>query len=624
MCGICGKFSLEAKQSVNSSLIEQMSNVLTHRGPDDAGFLVDKEGGLGFRRLSIIDLSQAGHQPMSNEDDSVWIVFNGEIYNYQDLRNDLIVKGHQFKSRTDTEVILHLYEEYGPTCVEKLNGMFAFAIWDKPRRKLMLARDRLGIKPLYYTYRNGTLWFASEIKSILADPDIPRSINPRGLVNYVTYGHAVAPETMYQDIFKLLPGHILLYDAQGVKLSQYWQVPSFQPGKDRGEDYYVEQLKALLTDSVRVRLMSDVPLGVFLSGGVDSSAIVGLMSQQVSNPVKTFSLGFEFGGIYNELADARVVAQCFATDHHEFVVESPDLLNTIETLVWHYDEPFGDPAAFPVYLLSKFAREHVTVVLTGEGGDELFGGYRRQAAEQFAAWYQTIPAPARSFLGKKVIGSLPRLRRAKTLLNVLHIEDDPSRLSAWHAVFEPSMCAALLAEPWLEEVNGYSPTSIYEQLYNLEMNSLDNKLYSDLAVYLPDTFLEKTDKATMAVSLEARVPILDHRLVEFACAIPTKYKLSGTKLKKVFRKAVSDLLPESIINKPKRGFAVPLDYWFRGSLRAFAQDVLLDHKTRTRGYFDQSYVDRLLTEHQNGQEVRDEHLWLLINFELWHRQFIDG
>jgi asparagine synthase (glutamine-hydrolysing) len=628
---VCGIYGEVARSPIDQELARSATDRLRHRGPDASGAWAGDGVFLGMRRLSIIDLA-GGQQPIWNEDGSCCIVFNGELYNFMDLRRELQGHGHVFRSRSDTEVVLHAYEEWGTDCLRRFNGMFAIAIWDGPRRRLFLARDRIGEKPLYY-YRDGRrVVFASEIKAILAHPEVPRELNPRGLANFLAFGHGVAPETIYRDIHKLLPGHYLLVRDGDVRLVEYWDV-----GQDRtapsGESpsgaEHEARVRSLLDDSVRLRMTADVPIGAFLSGGLDSSAIVALMKRHAAGRVKTFSLGFPGGGAYDELADARMVAQHLGTEHYELRVEHADLVHTLRTLVYHYDEPFGDPAGFPVYVLSRFARGHVKVVLAGDGGDELFGGYRRYAVDRFAPLYQRLPAALTGTVIPALVERFPRLRRTKRSLHTLPIPDPARRYPSWLMLFSPAMEAELLEGGLCDELAGYDPAEPYSRYYHrlngqAASDHLNRLMYVDVKTWLADAYMEKVDKATMACGLEARLPLLDHRLVELAFQIPGRYKIRGRSMKRIFKRAVRDLVPAPVLRKPKHGFSVPLDPWFRGELKRFTFEVLLDERTRRRGYFNAAFVERLWREHVDGRQVWDAHLWQLLNFELWHRIYLDG
>lgn len=633
MCGIFGLVQLEpelapAWQSRAEKTLEVGLERIAHRGPDEEGMWVGPGAALGVRRLSILDLA-GGSQPIWNDARTTVIVYNGEVYNFLDLRAELEGKGHTFRTRTDTEVVLRAYEEWGMDCVRRLNGMFAFAIWDAPRRRLFLARDRIGEKPLYYSADGGQLVFGSEIKALLADPDMDRSVDPRGIANYLAFGHSLAPDTIYRGIKKLLPGHYLVAEDGGLRTQEYWDVgsePQLEAGHRLAEGEYAERIRSLLDDSVRRRMIADVPVGAFLSGGLDSSAVVSLMVRHATDAVKTFSVGFEGGRGLDEREDAAAVARALGTEHHELRLGHVDLVETLRTLVYHYDEPFADPAGFPVYLLSRFAREHVKVVLTGDGGDELFGGYRRYVADQLAPLYGALPGVIGERAIPALVGRLPRLRRVKRAADVLSVPDPARRYAAWLTIFTPEMRAELIEAPSLMPVGGHDPAAIYPRYYDgldgeASHDHLNRLMYVDLKTWLADDYMEKTDKATMACSLEARIPILDHRLVELAFQIPGSLKIRGMSTKRIFKKAVAPLVPASVLRKRKHGFTVPTDAWFRGSLRSFAFEVLLDGQARTAGYFNRSVVERLWREHASGRHVWDAQLWLLLNFELWRQTY---
>lgn len=629
MCGIFGELSFSHHRI--SQYSESSTDILTHRGPDDRGTWRGNGIFLGMRRLSIIDLV-TGQQPIWNEDKTFCIIYNGELYNFLDLRPELEAKGHIFLTRSDTEVVLHAYEEWGPNCLRRFNGMFAFGIWDDRGRKLFLARDRIGEKPLYYYQDNQRFIFASEIKAILADPTVPKQVNPRGLANFLAFGHAVAPETIYQNIYKLLPGHYLLAKNGNIEIKQYWDVgeePQLPESSILSKGEYADRILSLLDDSVRRRMIADVPVGAFLSGGIDSSAVVALMKRHATGPVKTFSLGFKIGGVYNELPDARLVAEYFGTEHYELEVEEIDLIEVLRKLVYHYDEPFGDAAGFPVFLISRFAREHVKVVLTGDGGDELFGGYRRYVADQFAPIYQRLPGFLTNNTLPALFEHLPRLRRTKRIIKTLPIREPSLRYAGWLIVFTKEMQAHLLTPEIFNGLADYDPCWVYPHYYSVAngngtLNHLNRLMYVDLKTWLVDDYMEKIDKATMACSLEARLPLLDHRLVELAFQIPSSYKIKGWNTKHIFKKAVASLLPPEVLRKRKHGFAVPTDPWFRGRLKEFTFEVLLDEGTHRRGYFNMPFIERLWREHIGGRHVWDTHLWLLLNFEMWHRIYMDG
>jgi asparagine synthase (glutamine-hydrolysing) len=627
MCGICGKFDLKA--GVDSSLIEGMCATLTHRGPDDGGVYVKTSIGLGNRRLAIIDLSAAGHMPMSTASGKLWITYNGEVYNHRELRAELQGYGYRFRSNTDTEVVLYAYHKWGPDCLRRFNGMFALAIWDEEEKQLFLARDRLGIKPLYYYFDTAKIIFASEIKAIIQDREVSKDLSPEGMANYFTFGHSMAPRTIFKNIYKLPPGHYLTCIAEGgaklqTKIQCYWSPPAPGQGKDLGEKYYAEEVYRLLRESVRKQLVSDVPLGVFLSGGIDSSVVTSLMSSIDQSQVKTFSIGFTTGGTaYNELDDARIVARHFGTEHHEILLDENDLTQALPSLVYHFDEPFGDAANFPTYLLSKFAKEYVTVSLSGEGGDEIFGGYRRYVVENFIAHYPALVGLLNNKLVRRSFFNIPRLGRWYKLAEDLGVHDGAERYASWLSVFNKEMRAELFGGHFME-LSDFDPLDIYRRLFaGNGTRGVDRMLCIDQQTLLPDTFLEKVDKASMAVGLEVRVPFLDHELVEFAAMIPAKYKIRGFSTKYILKKAFHSQLPAETLRKRKHGFTPPVSPWFRDKMKGFVQEVLFDPRARSRGLFDYDYIERLFYWHIKGRGYYHWHLWLLTVFELWCQRFLD-
>jgi asparagine synthase (glutamine-hydrolysing) len=626
MCGICGKFSL--KENIERPLIEEMCASLAHRGPDDQGVYIGPNIGLGNRRLAILDLSAAGHMPMSTESGKQRITYNGEVYNFKELRAELQGYGYRFRSNTDTEVVLYAYDKWGLDCVLRFNGMFALAIWDEVERRLFLARDRIGIKPLYYYFDGAGITFASEIKSILQDRRIPRELSHEGITNYFTYGHSVAPRTIFKNIYKLLPGHYLTCVLEGeaklqIKIKRYWAPPEPGHNEDAGEKYYAEEVYRLLKESVRRQLISDVPLGVFLSGGLDSSIITSLMST-ISSQVKTFSIGFNTGGkTYNELDDASIVARHFGTEHHEILLGEKDLTQALPSLVYYYDEPFGDPASFPTYLVSKFAKEHVTVSLSGEGGDEVFGGYRRYVVENLFNRYPALVALLNNKIFHTSFVKLSSSDRWQRFMEASGIHDRVERYVSWLSIFNQEMRAELFGGR-LKQSPDFDPLDIYRCLYTGNgTQGVDRLLYIDQQTWLPDTYLEKADKASMAVSLEVRVPFLDHELVEFAAMIPTKYKIRGFSTKYILKKAFLSYLPTETLRKRKHGFDPPLEIWFRDNLKGFIKEVLFDPQARSRGLFDYDYIERLYRWHVEGRRSYHWHLWLLTVFELWCQRYLD-
>ena len=636
MCGICGILGRDDGAAFGEALVRQMADVLTHRGPDDSGTLVRDFGaaerparvGLGHRRLSIIDL-EGGHQPMSNEDGSIWIVFNGEIYNFPDLRDQLLKAGHEFNTRSDTETIIHLYEERGIKCLEELRGMFAFAIWDEPRKRLFMARDRLGQKPLSYFADENRFIFASEIKSILQAPNVPREVNELALHHYLTLQYVPHPLTMFKGIRKLSPGHYLVREKGDTKVERYWS-PPFRREKRLPEREYVGRLRDLLTEATRLRLISDVPLGAFLSGGIDSTVVVGLMSQLTREPVRTFSIGFREKK-YDELNYARAAAEHFKTEHKEFIVE-PDAVDVIPKLVWHYDEPFADSSAIPTYYVSQMTSEHVKVALTGDAGDEGFCGYPRYKAVKLSTLFDILPGVARRLLASGIwkvapvsVESKTLRRRAKRFFEAMNLPRQ-ARYLRWCCIFDDSRKYALYDDRMLEQFRGTPSAGIFDDEYAKapDLDFLARTTFVDFMRYLPDDLLVKVDIASMAHGLETRSPFLDHRLIEFLAAVPTDLKLRGFRAKHLLKRTFRDIIPRSIRRRKKMGFGVPIADWFRGELKDYVRDVLLDRHALGRGYFRPEAVRHLVNEHTKGQFDHGYRLWSLLMLELWHQRFVDG
>jgi asparagine synthase (glutamine-hydrolysing) len=604
-----------------------MAKALAHRGPDSEGFFVNDHVGLAHRRLAIIDLSPDATQPMSNEDGSIWIVFNGEIYNFHELRDALIRKGHIFHSRSDTEVIVHLYEDLGPEALRALRGMFALAIWDANHRQLLLARDRLGKKPLFYFAGPSSFAFASELQSLLEDPSVPRVPDLEAIRYYLTYRYVPSPYSAFQGIRKLPPAHYLLLKDGQLRLNRYWTL-HYAEKSHEPEEVLSERLRGSLEEAVRLRMISDVPIGAFLSGGLDSSAVVALMSRLSGAPVKTFSIGFEEDA-FSELPYARSIARRFGTDHHEFVVK-PDAVSILPLLVRHFGEPFADSTAVPQYYLSKLAREHVTVVLAGDGGDEAFGGYDRYVATLATRPTDRIPSPLRNGLAgvirrlSKFPLSTPFLLRTSRFLRAL--SDDPQRRYArWVSHFDLQQQAVLFSSAFLKQVRGIDPERLVLDVYQQTdaTHLLDATLDVDVRTYLSDDLLVKVDITSMANSLEVRAPFLDHPLMEMAASLPPSLKIQGLEKKYLLKRAMAELLPVEILNRPKQGFIVPIDHWFRHDLQEMAYDTLLDPRSLGRGYFRPEVVRRLLDEHVRGVQNFHRQLWNLLMLELWHRCFID-
>ena len=611
--------------------------MLAHRGPDDQGILTRGQIGLGHRRLSILDLSQAGHQPMGNSDGSIWIVLNGEIYNFLALRRELQQHGYHFRSHTDTEVLLYLYESEGTACLQKLHGMFAFAIWDAREQMLFLARDRAGQKPLVYSVRSDCFLFASEIKALLQDPDVEREVDPLAVHYYLSYQYVPAPLSAFKGIAKLPPAHYLLVRNGKISIHRYWRLeylPKFPATGARQRQAVRTRLCEELENSVRLRLISDVPLGAFLSGGIDSSAIVALMSRCLERPVKTFSIGFA-EKIYNELPFARQVAEYYQTDHTEFYVK-PDAVAVLPKLVWYYNEPYADSSAIPTYYVSKLARQHVTVALNGDGGDENFAGYERYIANLLSQRLRKFcPAPLLKMMltlamlmphGHRRTNFFWRLKRF--LDGCVASPEESNARWLWH--YQPESKRQLYTTDFAATVCDSDPLLLlwhrYREVESVDL--LDKLLYTDVMMYLPEDLLVKVDIASMANSLEARSPFLDHRLMEFAARLPTGEKLARRwgryRTKHILKQSFRDILPTKILHRSKRGFAVPIDYWLRNELESMAWDTLLAPGSIARGYFQRSFIEMILREHRAQKWNWHHQIYNLLMLELWHRQFIDA
>jgi asparagine synthase (glutamine-hydrolysing) len=605
-------------------LIGRMCRAIEHRGPDDEGFHIDGGVALGMRRLSIIDLF-TGHQPISNEDGSIWIVFNGEIYNFRELRDEMVSRGHTFQTGSDTEVIVHLYEDDGEACVERLRGMFAFAIWDSRARKLFIARDRVGIKPLHYWHAGDTIIFASEIKSILQHPKVTREVNSEAISDFLSFNYVPDPATAFRGIHKLPPGHTLTFKDSRLTVQSYWDFNYAGAAADEreyDESYYVERVRELITESVKLRLISDVPLGAFLSGGIDSSTIVATMARLMDRPVKTFSIGFSESS-FDELDYARATARHLGTDHHEFIV-TPDVCNLVEEIIWHHDEPFADVSSIPTYIVSRMAREHVTVVLSGDGGDELFAGYERYLVDRDSEVFERIPGFIRRNVLMAASRRLPRSAYGKNFLRHIALAPDARYIDSI-SYFNDTNKEDLLSQDFRRALGAYNSDEAFYRFYDAPSSKerIDRLLYLDSKTYLPGDILTKVDRMSMAHSIEARVPLLDHKLIEFVQTIPASLKLRGRVTKHILKRAVRGIIPDEIIDRPKQGFDVPIKKWLNNELRDLLDDTLADSRTRQRGYFNQNAVERILDEHRRGRRDNSRHLWGLLTLELWHRAFID-
>lgn len=625
MCGICGIITCEPNR-IEASVIQQMCQTLLHRGPDDDGLYVDSQAALAMRRLSVIDLV-TGQQPVSNEDGSIWLVFNGEIYNYRQLRAELRQQGHIFVSESDSEVVVHAYEAFGEAFLNRLNGMFAIAIWDKSRGRLLLARDHLGIKPLYYWAGHDQIIFGSELKALLAHPELPRQIDPVALDQFLTLEYIPSPRTIIQDVSKLEPGHYLVWENGRSETRPYWHIPTELqlPSTEAG---LTEQLRELIDDAVGLQLVSDVPLGAFLSGGIDSSTIVAAMSQRATEKVRTFSVGFE-DDTYNELPFARQVASRFDT-HHEEAILAPDIVDLVVKLSAHLDEPLADFSIFPTYLVSKLARQFVTVALSGDGGDELFGGYDTYVAQKADRIYGLLPGTLRQKFLPELFDKVPPQPAKKGLINKAKrfVEGGalPKALqhTRWMIFLKESEKNQLYTPLLRQSVNGHTNEILLRHFEKAgSREALAQQQYVDIKTYLADNILTKVDRMSMAVSLEARVPLLDYRIVEFALNLPAHMKMQRGQTKVILRRAMRDRLPAAVLNKPKQGFSIPLKHWLRGPLRPLMTDLLAEERVRRRNYFNPQTIQMWMSEHLDGKVNHSHRLWSLMLFELWHQENLD-
>jgi asparagine synthase (glutamine-hydrolysing) len=621
MCGIAGYLTSRNLPDLPGAL-RTMARTIAHRGPDDDGFLEagtrDDAQRVGFahRRLSIIDLS-TGKQPIANEDGSVSIVFNGEIYNFMELRDELIARGHEFHTRSDTETIVHAYEQWGPDCVTRFRGMFAFAIWDANQERLFIARDRFGKKPLFLYERPGLLLFASEVKAILSFPGVTAHLDTAALPEYIQYRYVPAPATLFAGVRKLMPGSYLLWQAGQMVETRYF-VPAdgaVRPRVPAPADP-VGMFLRKMDESVRIRMISDVPFGAFLSGGIDSSAVVALMTSHSGLPIKTFSVGFGEAA-YNELAYAKVIADLFKTDHHELVVSQRDLMQHLPALVRFRDAPVAEPSDIPIYMLAVEARKVVKMVLTGEGSDEILGGYPKHVYERYARRYRALPGWARRALAGPLARRLPYgYRRIKTLLANLSLDNGAERMVRWFGALTTTELRELCVLPEA----GFKPWQPQFRVPGSN-SALRDILYFDQTSWLPDNLLERGDRMTMAASLEARMPFMDHELASYVSGLPDKWRVRGHTTKRILRVAMRQLLPARILNRPKVGFQVPVNEWFRASMRDYLLEHLTGNASRTRSYFRPAVLDRYLREHLEGRQNHEKLLWTLLTLEIWHREY---
>ena len=624
MCGIVGKYNFGSGEPVAPELITRMKDTLVHRGPDDSGIYTDGAVGLGHRRLSIIDLSPLGRQPMSSADGKIWITFNGEIYNFMELRQDLKQKGYQFRSKSDTEVLIYLYREFGDHCVDYLRGMFAFAIWDKDHRRMFLARDRVGKKPLYYYTDGKTLIFGSELKAILEDDSVVRQINYQAVADYFKYLYIPDPKTIYENIHKLEAGHFMICDRKGIRKEQYWDVSFAGPRTTCFEDA-CEQLLGTIEESVRLRMISDVPLGAFLSGGIDSSLVVDLMSQQSNTPVTTCSIGFD-SEMYDEVRYAGIVAEKFNTDHHEFTVRE-NAADIIPKLPGYFDEPFADSSAVPTFFVSKLARQKVTVALAGDGGDENFAGYQKYSMDDVENRLRSKFSPGVRKTVFPVVADFMAMwhfrlmQRGKSLMTTLSNDPDYGFFLS-NTEFEDRLWKKTVNADTLRKIGGYDPFEVTRRHYNKSdaPDHFSKILYTDLKTYLNGDILVKVDRMSMAHSLEVRAPLLDHHVIEFAASLPLWMKYHQGEKKHILKEIFKDRLPHSILYRKKMGFSVPLGEWFRSEIKALATETLLDKSAHINAFFKPIAVKKIWNQHQNRSRNHGTILWALLMFELWAQQ----
>jgi asparagine synthase (glutamine-hydrolysing) len=623
MCGIAGIVSASPESNITEALVRRMCDQIVYRGPDDEGIYVDDGAGLGMRRLSIIDLA-GGHQPVFNEDRTAWIVFNGEIYNFPELRPELENRGHRFYTRTDTEVIIHLYEEMGADCVTKLRGMFGLAIYDQTKRKLILARDRLGEKPVHYALHKGNLYFGSEIKSILAVAPTLAEVNSQGLLEYLYYGYVPEPITAFTGIHKLPSGHLLEFEHGEIRIRQYWDLPEYNTHSPKSEEECLEELEHRLLEATRIRLISDVPLGAFLSGGTDSSTVVSLIARASSGPVKTFSIGFKHDD-FNEADYARLVARKFGTDHHELILE-PDVVQTVEHLTSSLEEPFGDSSMLPTYYVSQMARQHVTVALSGDGGDETFAGYDRYRIHAGRRIFEHVPEWARKFYRNAVFPFLPNSMRGRKFSYNISLPWQERYVDGLSFLPAFERDTPLLSDDFRAVLDhSEDPGNVLRRRFAAapSKDPVSQLLYVDTKTYMVDDILAKVDRMSMLNSLEVRVPILDHVFIEWVSGLGPEWKLRGRQQKYILRKLAERVgVPREVLYRRKAGFALPLVHWMRNELKDMLM-ILVEPRTLTRGYFQPGGVRKLMDDHLLRGKTMTGRLWRLLMFELWHRNFLE-
>jgi len=637
MCGICGIYTRRS-EGFDEKLLKEMCRTIRHRGPDDEGIWISEDLrygkiGLGHKRLSIIDLSDAGRQPITNEDQSLWLVFNGEIYNYQELKKELINKGHHFSSETDSEVILHLYEEEGIKCLDRFNGMFSFGLWDDRKDRLILCRDRLGIKPLVYYWDNETFIFASEIKAILSDPNINNEIDWTALGLYLNLSYVPSPWTIFKKIKKLRPGHYLIFEKNSIRVNQYWDLNGHRNNHNNSLTFsqQKQQLFDLVNSSVNRRLISDVPLGAFLSGGIDSSIIVGLMARNMSRPVQTFSIGYKDLPLYDETAYAQDVAKLHETDHHEFKISYRDVIDIIPKVLDSLDEPFSDSSVFPTYIVSQKTREMVTVALAGDGADELFAGYRKYTGEFWIQFYSLLPVLFKNLVIHPVTNLLPdgrdsnikeKVRRFKKFINGAH-DTLEARIRSWREIFSKNDCFELLKPDLINQTAlNTADDIITDYLDRFKSDSINKMLYSDVKDSLPDDMLNKVDRMSMMNSLEVRVPFLDHEVVEYVFQLDGNQKLHRGKRKYILLETFKEILPKSLLRRPKWGFEVPISVWLKNELRFLIEEYLSEGFIKNQGIFNYPFIQKLVDSYLNNKEDNSWQIWNLVVFGYWFKRYL--
>jgi len=628
MCGICG-FSGELVENLGIKSLKEMLGSLIHRGPDDDGIYFNKLIGFGMRRLSIIDLNN-GHQPIHNENKNIWTIFNGEIYNYKFLKNFLQIRGHKFYTNTDTEVIVHLYEEYGEDFIQHLSGVFAIALWDNNLNKLILVRDRLGVKPLYYTIKNNTIIFASEIKSILCCSAVERAINNKIMGSYLTFRYIPGEQTLFKNIYKLMPGNSLVFVNNKIRIKQFWNVDFNVGFNEKPEIYYEDNIRSLLQTAIQDRLMSDVPIGVFLSGGLDSSIVLALASKLSSEKLKTFSVAFSKPSAktslseFNELNYAKRVADFYGSEHYEYTIDTKEVIDDLNDIIWYLDEPLGDPTAIPLYYVSRLSKNYSKVVLSGEGADEIFAGYEIYREPNLISKYNNIPYFIRKGFIEPLVTKMPFkfgkdfLRR--TEMNIC------SRYRGVGRTFREDEILSLLNLDFCESITNSLVEDYISSIYRATElgDDINRMLYFDQKVWLPEDVLMKSDKITMANSIELRVPFLDYRLVQFASNIPSKLKYKGKCEKYILKQAFADILPDFVLKRQKNGFPVPITSLLNSDYKNFAQDILLSSSSINRGYFNKSYIENLFNTNSTRNPYASRQIWLLLTFELWNKLYVDN